>query len=186
VIYALAAFAAHRLERASDGAASDEAGLEQDGGGAVTLYLRFGVAAVVVIAAGLWLPFVGTEMARVLGFNETFVGTLFIAFATSVPEVVVSVAAVRIGSPNMAVSNLLGSNLVNVLILVPEDLLLAGPILAAASTGHLLSAISAVTMTAIFAVALLARPRSGRFAVVNVLLLAIYLANAYMVYRNHV
>ena len=47
----------------------------------------------VVVVAGSWLPFVGQEIAQTMGWKTTFVGTLFIAGATSVPEFVVTVSA---------------------------------------------------------------------------------------------
>ena len=105
------------------------------------------------------------------------------AFATSVPEMVVAVAALRIGAPNMAFSNLLGSNLFNIVILLPEDLLYTqGPILAAASPFHAVTAISAVIMTGVTMVSLLSRPRVQvfRFAPASVVLIAVYLVNSYL------
>ncbi len=179
LIYGLAVRTVYRRELSRDDPShADTAvdGLESD---SRAVFWQFGAAAVVVVAAGLWLPFVGERMAVVLNLHETFVGTLFIAFATSVPELVVAVAAIRLGAPNMAVGNLLGSNLFNILILVPEDLLFTrGSILAAVSSLHTLSAVSAMMMTGIVMVALRVRPRGSRFGGVSLLLLSIYLVNA--------
>jgi len=76
-----------------------------------------------------------------------------------------------------------GSNLFNVLILVPEDLLFTrGPILSAASSLHAISALSAIAMTGIVMVALLVRPRGSRFGTASRLLLAVYLVNSYLLY----
>jgi cation:H+ antiporter len=175
----------------SQAAAEEEAEVEAEAGAvakvaafpAMTVYGRFGLAAIVVVGTGLWLPFVGERMAGVFGMQETFVGTFFIAFATSVPELVVAIAAVRIGAPNMAVSNLLGSNLFNILIFVPEDLLYtAGPILASASPVHAISALSAMMMTGIAMVALLSHTYGRRLGGVSGLLLSIYLINSALVY----
>jgi len=147
---------------------------------------RFALAAAVVVATGIWLPFVGERLAVALGVHETFVGTLFLAFATSLPETVVTVAALRIGAFDMAVANLLGSNLVNVLIIVPEDLLYRdGPILAAVSPLHAVSAISAMVMTGIAIVSLLYRPEKRVWhgmSWASFFLLVIYLLNSYAVY----
>jgi len=60
--------------------------------------LHYAVAAAVVVGAALWLPHLGAEVARQTGLGQAFVGSLFIAVTTSLPEVVVSIAAVRIGS----------------------------------------------------------------------------------------
>ncbi len=144
------------------------------------------LAAVAVVAAGVWLPFVGKGMATELGVDATFVGTLFVAFATSLPEIVVTIAAVRIGSYNMAISNLFGSNLFNMLILVPEDLAFAGaPILSAVSPLHLLSAASAVVMSGIAIAALLRPPRRRLWNAMDwagAALVAVYLFNAWGLY----
>jgi len=66
---------------------------------------------------------------------------LFVAFATSVPEAVVTVAALRVGAPNMAFANLLGSNLFNIAILVISFhvLMLMAPILPSFSLGTIVS-----------------------------------------------
>jgi cation:H+ antiporter len=60
------------------------------------------VAALVVIAAGTWLPLVGEALATVMEWEQTFVGTLFVAAATSTPEVVVTIAEVRLGALDLA------------------------------------------------------------------------------------
>ena len=57
--------------------------------------LHYVGAAVFVVGAALWLPQLGAELARQTGLGEAFVGSLFIAITTSLPEIVVSLAAVR-------------------------------------------------------------------------------------------
>ncbi|MFQ5418162.1 MAG: sodium:calcium antiporter, partial [Myxococcota bacterium] len=124
VIYVMAVRSVYLRELPLNGADQEPAPFLKDTDvPMITVYIRFAIAAVVVVAAGLWLPFVGERMSISMGIHETFIGTFFIAFATSVPEMVVAIAALRIGAPNMALSNLLGSNLFNILILVPADLL---------------------------------------------------------------
>ena len=55
--------------------------------------LRYALFAAAVVAAGAWLPFVGLDLAKAMGWSNTFVGTLFVALVTSVPEVVTTFAA---------------------------------------------------------------------------------------------
>ena len=101
-------------------------------GAAVRRYL---VSAAFVIAAGTVLPRIAVEIARQMGWSNTFVGTIFVALATSIPEVAVSITAMAIGSVDMAVANLLGSNLFDVAIVAIDDLVYsAGPILDRKST----------------------------------------------------
>jgi Ca2+/Na+ antiporter len=52
--------------------------------------VRYAIAAVVVVGAGVWLPFVGADLADAMGWRTTFVGSLFVAGATSIPELVVT------------------------------------------------------------------------------------------------
>ena len=54
---------------------------------------RFALAACVVAAAGVWLPFVATDLAVAMGWNKSFVGSLFVAMATSLPELAVTLSA---------------------------------------------------------------------------------------------
>jgi cation:H+ antiporter len=131
------------------------------------VYVLFGINAVVLMAAATALPIIGEALAAIMGWDETFVGTIFLALVTSVPEVVISVEAVRIGAVDLAIGGLLGSNLFDLVILAIEDFAyLDGPILAAVSDQHLLTAIAALTMTGIAIVGLCARPRARVFRVV--------------------
>lgn len=147
---------------------------------------RYTLAALIVVGAGIWLPFIGKEMAGIMGWNNTFVGTLFIAFATSVPELAVTLAALRIGALDMAIGNLLGSNLFDVLIIAVDDVLfLKGPILSHVSQHHVVSALSAVMMTGVAIVGLLYRPATRILRTVgwtSLLLFSIYLLNTYVLY----
>jgi cation:H+ antiporter len=106
--------------------------------------------AVVLIGAATYLPHLGEQIAELTGLGQTFVGNILIALSTSLPEVAVSVAAVRIGAIDMAVGNLFGSNLFNIAVLALDDILyVKGPLLLWISSNHIIAAISAICMTAI-------------------------------------
>jgi cation:H+ antiporter len=144
------------------------------------------LAGLIVLAAGAWLPFVGDRMAETMGWHKSFVGTLFIAFATSVPELTVTIAALRIGALDMAIGNVLGSNLFDILIVALDDLFfLKGPILGYVSPMHVISVISAMGMSGVVIVGLYYRP-PGRLlrtvGWVSMFLLGIYLLNSYVLY----
>lgn len=114
---------------------------------AITLYI---LNAGVVLTAALFLPRFAESIAAETGLGESFVGTLFLAASTSFPEVAVSFAAVRLGLIDMAVGNLLGSNIFNIVILSIDDLLYTkGHLLKDASDSNLISVFSVVIMTAI-------------------------------------
>ena len=149
---------------------------------------RYAIAATVVVAAGVFLPFIGAQMAVVMGWHNTFVGTLFIAGTTSLPELAVTVSALRIGALNMAIANLLGSNLFNILILAFDDTLyFKGPLLSQVSPMHAMSAMSAVIMSGIVVIGLVYRPNTRLFRSVGWISLSLftfYLLNSYVLYLH--
>lgn len=149
---------------------------------------RYAAAALVVVAAGIGLPFVGAEMARLHGWHDSFVGTLFVAAATSLPELVVTLAAMRLGAIDMAIANLLGSNLFNVAIVAVDDLAYTrGPLLANVADAHALSVFSALMMTGAVVAGLIYRAEARilkRLGWVSVLLAALYLANTWVLFRH--
>ncbi|KPL66928.1 cation transporter [Erythrobacter sp. SG61-1L] len=147
---------------------------------------RYAAASAIVIAAGIWLPFVGIEIAETMGWQRTFVGTLLIAATTSVPELVVSISALRMGAVDMAIGNLLGSNLFDVLVLAIDDIAYTkGPLLSSVSDAHGITVFAAVIMSGIFIVALLFKPQSrihGTVSWISLSLLLAYLFSAYASY----
>lgn len=115
----------------------------------------YGLNALLIIGAATYLPHVGEALSETTGLGQTFVGNIFIALSTSLPEVVVSVAALRMGAVDMAFGNIFGSNLFNIAILAIDDMLYTkGPILSYVSRNHLVSSNAAIAMTAVAAVAL--------------------------------
>jgi cation:H+ antiporter len=153
-----------------------------------TALTRYMAAAAVVVAAGTWLPFIGRDIAELMGWKTTFVGTLLIAGATSLPELVVSVSALRLGAVDMAIGNLLGSNLFDILILAADDIAYRdGPLLSAVSPAHAISAIAAVIMSGIFIVAMLFKPETrvrGTIGWASLALLLVYLFASYAIYLH--
>ncbi|HSO07349.1 MAG TPA: sodium:calcium antiporter [Pelomicrobium sp.] len=147
---------------------------------------RYAVAAAFVVAAGVWLPFIGERMADAMGWHESFVGSLFLAFATTLPEITVTVAALRIGAINLAIGNLFGSNLFNIFILAIDDVAyLRGPLLAHVSPVHAVTILSAVVMTGMAIVAFFYRPKARLFKTIgwaSLVILMMYLFNAYTLY----
>lgn len=148
--------------------------------------LRYAAAAVVVVAMGLWLPLLGSEIAVARGWHQSFVGTLLVAAATSAPELAVTISAVRIGALDMAVANLLGSNLFDILIVAVDDIFfLDGPILSHVSPLHVVTTMSAMIMTGTAIIGLLYRPPGRLFKSVgwvSLFLFSIYLLNSYVMF----
>lgn len=118
----------------------------------------YGASAALVIGASLWLPGVAEGIAEGTGIGTTVIGGILVALTTSLPEIVTTLTAFRIGAVDMAVSNVLGSNMFNILILAVADLLyVRGPITSHASGAHLATAILAIGMSGAVIAALAVR-----------------------------
>jgi cation:H+ antiporter len=112
--------------------------------------LAFAAAALVILVAAPFVAFSAQGIAEATGFAESFVGVTLLAVATSLPELVASLSAVRIGAHDLAVGNLFGSNAFNMTIVVFIDAAyLPGPILGAVSMNQLIPGIGAILLMAI-------------------------------------
>jgi cation:H+ antiporter len=146
--------------------------------------LMFGLSALVVVGAGIWIPQVAVELAHFMGWHQTFVGTIFVAASTSLPELVVTLGALRLGAVDLAVGNLLGSNLVNLALLGVMDILyFKGPLLRAVSHDHASTGLMAILMTSIACAELAYRPAKKALRLVSLgafLLAFLFTANIFL------
>jgi cation:H+ antiporter len=85
-------------------------------------YIVFVINAALVIGLGIWLASIGDRLAATTGLSRGFVGNLFLALSTSLPEIAASLAAIRLGAVDLAIGNVLGSNLFNILLFFVYDL----------------------------------------------------------------
>ncbi len=132
------------------------------------LWRRFAVAALVVLIAGGWLPQVADRLAHAAGLSRSFVGTLWLAFATSLPEMAVTLAALRLRALDLAIANLLGSNLFNIVALAIDDAAyLRGPLFAHAASAHVGTAVAGMIMTGLVIIGLVIRPQGRVLRVVS-------------------
>ena len=148
----------------------------------------YAIAAAAVVIAGSWLPFVAKDIAELTGWGRSFVGTMLVAGVTSAPEVAVTISALRIGALDMAIANLLGSNLFDIIILAIDDLFYSkGSLLAHVDASHALTAFTAVMMSALVAVGLIFRPQ-GRAVLgltwVSLGLFMLYVINSWMLFEH--
>ncbi|QYJ68481.1 sodium:calcium antiporter [Flavobacterium litorale] len=112
--------------------------------------LRYAMYAVIIIVTAIALPYFAENIAAETGLGESFVGTLFLAVSTSLPEIAVSIAAVRIGAADMAMGNLLGSNIFNIFILFLDDIMYTkGLLLKDASDSNQISVFMVLIMTGV-------------------------------------
>ena len=187
IAFAAALFMIYRFERAQDDieieANSEHA--EASGTAATMMYL---ISAGVIVGAAIWLAQIGDSVAAEMGLEASFVGTQFLAVSSSLPELATSVAAIRINAPNLAISNLLGSNLFNMgfVLFVTDAAFTEGALWSNVSSIHTLTSIVAVIMTGVVIIALInrCRTRPNRFWTFEaVILIGLYVVASVLVFK---
>ncbi len=146
---------------------------------------RYVIHALVVIVAAVLLPWIGEAISEQTGLGESFVGNIFIAIITSLPEIVVSIGAVRIDAVDLAVGNLFGSNIFNIFILAVDDIFyIKGPILAHAEPNQVIAALSAMLMTTVAIIGMTYRAEKKKLLLAwdAIGILVIYIVNMMLLY----
>jgi cation:H+ antiporter len=146
---------------------------------------RFGGATAVILVAAPFFAFSAKGLAELSGLGTTFIGTLLVGFATSLPELVTSLAAVRLGAYDLAVGNLFGSNAFNMVMFLPLDVAhRAGPLLGVIDQAHALTALVAIVLMAVGHAAIIYRVRGRVFALepTSLLMILIYVAGIGLLY----
>lgn len=124
----------------------------------VWVYLGFGLSAAGVMIGGSLLVGSAEDLARVTGLGTTFVGSTMVALVTSLPELVIGFALVIRGALDIAVGNILGSNLMNMAMLIVIDAsYLPGRVLSQVSPVHALTGLGGLILTSIAVVGLIYR-----------------------------
>lgn len=144
----------------------------------VRMWLAFGGLAIVVALAGFSVAQTGIAIADRTAISGTLVGMLMTAVATSLPELVTSVAAVRRGALTLAVGGIIGGNSFDVLFLAFADIAYReGSLYHAMNNQHIFLIALTLMMCGIILLGLLRREKSG-FANIgfeSVLVLVLYL-----------
>ena len=148
--------------------------------------LGFAIAALVVLASAPIFAWSAKGIAEITGLGNTFVGTWLVGIATSLPELAACIAAVRMGSFDLAVGNLFGSNAFNMAIFLPLDAVEPGSLFAKLDPGHTLSALFAIVLMGLGLAAIVYRAKR-RFAMLepsSLLMLVAYVAAISLLYMH--
>jgi cation:H+ antiporter len=150
-------------------------------------YIVFAINAAAIIALGIWLSTIGDRLATNTGLSRSFVGNLFLATATSLPEIAASLAAIRLGAIDLAIGNVLGSNLFNILLFSVYDLADGkNNFWAALTNANAFAAVMTMMMTGVVIISLMYRasPRTPyRLSWDGLALVAMYLLSIVVLYR---
>ncbi|WP_209125801.1 sodium:calcium antiporter [Alkalihalobacillus sp. BA299] len=86
------------------------------------VFFIFFLCAVVTVISAIKLSTYADALSEKTALGGLMVGTIFLAGATSLPEVTTSISAIMLDNPDIAIGNVLGSNMFNLLILASFDL----------------------------------------------------------------
>ena len=149
-------------------------------------YAVFISGAVAVILLGVWLSSIGDRLSATTGLSSSFVGNLFLAASTSLPEIAASLAAIRLGAIDLAIGNVLGSNLFNILLFAIYDLADGSAnFWSALTNANGFAAVMAMMMTGVVIISLMYRasPRTPyRFSWDGVALIVMYIGSIFALY----
>jgi len=151
--------------------------------------LGFLVAAGVLVVITPVLVSASVGIAEVTGLGTTFIGTTLVALVTSLPELVTTIAAARMGADDMAIGNLFGSNLFNMFALGLTDFFyLQGRFLGVVDPAFLLVGMLGLLMTSMALIGNLARlERRILFIELDSLaLILVYLGGLWLLYSRGV
>lgn len=150
----------------------------------IGLTLRFAGFAIVVGAAGYFLSLYVPALTDRVGLSRSTAGFLITATATSLPELVTTIAAVRRGALTFAVGNIVGGNAFDTLFCSASDFAYRdGSIYHAATQGELLAASLGLVMTSLLLLGLIGRERRGiaRIGTEGTLMLIVYVLGASLI-----
>ena len=151
----------------------------------LSLTLRnYFIAAFVIVGAAFFLVSTSDDLSVKMNWEHGFVGTQFLALCTSLPELAASIAAIRIMAPELAVTNLLGSNIFNIgFVLFLDDVFyLESSIWGLFSYIHLLTACISITMTFVVLYPVTRSKLFGRFSPPAMILIFLYGITSFLVF----
>jgi cation:H+ antiporter len=149
--------------------------------------IGFGIAAAAVVFITPYMVQAAAEIADSTGLGATFIGSTLVALATSLPELVTTLAAFKLGANDMAIGNLFGSNLFNMFALGLTDFFYTpGRFLADIDPAFLLVGMLGLLMTGLALIGNLARlERRLWFVEIDALaLILLYFGGMYLLYQR--
>ena len=159
------------------------------GGDLAVALIVFAGSACVVVFCGAKLAVYGDVLATLTGWGRLFVGSLLMAFATSLPELSANVSAVRLDPPNpeLALGDILGSNMLNIFILSAVALGFGAKrflVSVAPEQGYLIVAASVLTGLALLLAGLGISVSLWEVGLSSVVLIVVFIIGMWVVYKT--
>ncbi|MCG6154606.1 sodium:calcium antiporter [Rubinisphaera margarita] len=141
-------------ENASDHASEQGQGTRLEWG----IWIQFAYNCLFVLIGGFLVSATADALSEQTGLSGGFLGATLVALTTSLPEISTTAGAIRLGSYTMAISNIFGTNSLEVALLLPSDLAFrAGPVVNAVDQSALFMGGIGIVLTALYMWGLLER-----------------------------
>ncbi len=159
---------------------------------AVKFYGVITFFSIVIVGSGICLSALGGRMALPtdqggFGLEASFIGSIFLAISTSLPELVVGISAVKLGFIDMALTNVLGSNMFNLLIVFVSDIAMRqGSILKYASEKHISTSILILVLTGLVLLSLKLKSKKTfcRISIISWVMVFVYVIANYILFKG--
>lgn len=162
---------------------------DRDGGEekelSVGLIVRMAAVAMAILIGGFVVAQSGEAIAEQTGLGSSFAGYVLVAITTSLPEFSTALAAVRLGRFSMAISDILGTNLINIGLIFLVDLVAPGePVLNQAGDFSVFGALLGIIVTAILVIGIAERRDRtvARMGIDSLALLVVYAGGLAILY----
>jgi len=150
-------------------------------------WITFLLTSTAIVLAGIKLASFGEALGERSRIGQGWIGLLFLATITSIPELTTTVTGATIGVPNIALGNALGSNLFNVAIIAVMDIFLLGrgPFLRLVKPYHAASGGIAILLTVLVMLGITVAPNAAILGVnpISFIILFTYIAGVFLLYR---
>ncbi len=150
------------------------------------IFLKLFISIIFVVGGSIFLANSADVIAQTTGLGRTFVGSIFLAFATSLPELVVTLSALKLGQLDLALGNIFGSNMTNIFILSLCDIFHKGQrILSVVSPTHIFTGILSIVLVSIAIIGLRSKNKMkiGFIGVDSVIMLILFILGTGLLYK---
>lgn len=150
------------------------------------LLFTFSINVIIVLICGVILVYSSISIANKTGLGESFIGATLLAATTSLPELSVTITAASMGAYGMAISNIFGSNMIMLALILPAELFYTqGAILQKADDSTKFAIISGILLTSIYLSGLIIRSKKSylKMGIDSILVIIFYLLSLVIFYH---
>lgn len=162
-----------------------EGEVSEQKGSLVVTWINVIISAAIVVGSAVMLATSADTIAEETGLGRTFVGSILLAVVTSLPEMVVTLSALKMGSLDLAVGNVFGSNMTNLFFVFFCGFVNpGGPVLQDVSATHIVTAVVSMLLVIVVMTGITKskKARLGPLGWDTWLMTTIFLAGSYWLY----